>query len=96
VRLLFIIVEASVEAKVTGALEALGCPGYTRFTGATGGGKHGRREGSAVWPGLNGLIMAGVPEERVPAVIEELKRLSDDRAGRLALKVFSAGVEEYL
>jgi len=95
-RLLFIVYEASVENRVTQILERCGAPGYTRFAGATGDGKRGRREGSPVWPGLNNLIMAGMPEEIVPLVNEGLQKLEDERGGRLAVKVFSVPAEEYL
>jgi hypothetical protein len=95
-RLLFIVFEASVENRVVAMLERCGAPGYTRFAGATGDGKHGPREGTPVWPGLNNLILAGMPEEIVPMVVESLQKLEDERGGRLAVKVFSVPADEYL
>jgi hypothetical protein len=95
-RLLFIIFEASVENRVIELLERCGAPGYTRFEGATGDGKRGRREGTPVWPGLNNMLMACMPEEIVPLVNESLQKLEDERGGRLAVKMFSVPVEEYL
>jgi hypothetical protein len=95
-RFLFIICEASVEHRVTDMLDALGCPGYTRFTGAMGSGKRGPREGTPVWPGLNSVIMAGMPEAQVPDVIQGLQDLETERQGRLAIKVFSTAAEEYM
>jgi hypothetical protein len=94
-RLLFIIVEASVEHRVIEILERCGAPGHTRFTGATGDGKRGRREGTSIWPGLNTLLMAAMPEEIVPLVNESLQKLEDERGGRLAVKVFAVPTEEY-
>lgn len=95
-RLLFIICEASVETRVEEIVEHAGGAGYTRFTGAIGHGKRGRREGSPVWPGLNSLIMTGVPENIVPDILERLQRLEDERSGRLAVKVFSVPADEHL
>jgi hypothetical protein len=95
-RLLFIICEASVDHRVIDVLNHLGVPGYTRFTGANGNGKRGRREGTAVWPGLNSLLMACLPADQVPPVLEALERLEAERGGRLAMKVFSVPTEEYL
>ena len=95
-RLLFIVCEASVEGRVTEILGRTGAPGYTRFTGATGSGKCGIREGTPIWPGLNSMIMAGMPEAMVPEVLEGLNRLEEQRGGRLAVKVFSIPAEEYL
>jgi hypothetical protein len=95
-RLLFIVFEASVENRVIEILHRCGAPGFTRFADGTGDGKRGRREGSPVWPGLNNLIMSGVPEEIVPLITESLQKLEDERGGRLAVKVFSVPAEEYL
>jgi len=95
-RLLFIICEASVDPRVTQILGRAGAPGYTRFTGATGSGKKGIRDGTPIWPGLNSLILACMPDDLVPQVLAELEALSAERSHRLALKVFSVPAEEYL
>src|SRR5438876_38305 len=94
-RLLFIICESTIEARVIEMLGRVGAPGYTKFTGASGSGKHGLREGSAVWPGLNSLILACVPESLVSDIHQGIDRLQADRNGRLAIKVFSVSAEEY-
>jgi hypothetical protein len=96
VRLLFIVCEANVEDRVLHELVELGCPGYTRFTGAVGYGSRGRREGSPVWPGMNVLIMAAVPPEMEPAVTAMLNSLKAERGSGLALKVFSTEAVELL
>ncbi len=95
-RLLFIICEASVDSRVMSLLARVGAAGYTRFTGATGCGKNGLREGSPVWPGLNALIMVAAPEDLVPEILEGLDQLEAERNGKLALKVFSVPADEYL
>lgn len=95
-RLLFIICEASVDGRVTEVLGRLGAPGYTRFTGATGSGKKGLREGTPVWPGLNSVILACVPDDLLTEVLEALEGLSAERSNRLAIKVFSVPADEYL
>jgi len=94
-RLLFIICEAGIDARVIDALSRVGVSGHTRFTGATGSGRHGPREGTPVWPGLNSLVLACTPDDLVPDVLEGLERLQAERNGRLALKVFSVPAEEY-
>lgn len=94
-RLLFIICEASVDERIMEMLEHLGAPGYTRFTGAIGNGRRGRREGTPIWPGLNSILMTCVPETLVPHILEGLERLEAERAGRLAVKVFSVPAEEF-
>jgi hypothetical protein len=95
VRLLFIICESGVETRVTDMLTRVGAPGYTRFTGASGTGAGGIRDGTPVWPGLNSIIMTGVPEAIIPAIMEGIEELETHRGGRLAVKVFSVSAEEY-
>lgn len=94
-RLLFIICDAGVDGRVMRMLENVPTLGYTRFTGAIGHGNSGPREGTPIWPGLNSILLVGVPEEVVPEVIAGLERLRNERQGRLALKVYSVPAEEY-
>ena len=94
-RLLFIICEASVDEKVEELLTRVGAAGFTRFTGAIGRGRNGPREGTSVWPGLNSLLMVGVPDEIVPDILEAIEQLSSERGGRLAVKVFSVPADEH-
>jgi hypothetical protein len=94
-KLLFIVCESSVDDKIMELLTRLGAPGYTRFTGGTGFGNSGLREGTAVWPGLNSMIMSAVPEHLVPAVHSGIDDLKAHRSGKLAVKVFVSPLEEY-
>ena len=95
-RLLFIVCEANIEERVLHELIQLGCPGYTRFTGAVGFGKRGRREGSPVWPGLNTLVLSAVPDHLEDEVVSAMQSLEADRPAGLALKVFSADARELM
>lgn len=94
-RLLFIICEAGVDGRVMDILDHVGAAGYTRFSGATGKGKHGRRDGTPIWPGLNSIIMSYVDEAHVEAIFEGLDHLEEERNGRLAVKIFSVPAEEH-
>ena len=93
-KLLIIICESSVEAKIADLLRSLGAPGYTRFTGGTGFGKSGLREGTSVWPGLNSMILAAVPEDLVLPIHSRIDELKVHRAGKLAVKIFILPMEE--
>ena len=96
VRLLFIVCEANVEERVLNELVDVGCPGYTRFSGAIGYGSRGRREGSPVWPGLNSLVISAVPDELEQDVVSRLRALEAERGSGLALKVFASECRELL
>ena len=93
-KLLFIICESSVDTKITDLLSSVGAPGYTRFTGGTGFGYSGPREGTPVWPGLNSMIVAAVPEELVSSIQEQITYLKAQRAGKLAVKIMVVPMEE--
>lgn len=95
-RLLYILCESGVEDHIIGDLMELGVTGFSRFTGVSGMGAHGRREGTPVWPGMNTMLLACVPDDLSTAVIERLAALRDDRKGRVALSVFSTAAEELL
>ena len=95
-RLLMIICEANIEDRVLHELINIGCPGYTRFTGAIGYGERGRREGTAVWPGMNAMVLSAVPEEREQEVLDMLQSLKKERSSGVAMKVFSLDAREAL
>lgn len=95
-RMLFVICEANVDPQVIQILLDAGVQGYTRFTDAFGYGVHGRREGSPIWPGLNSVIFACVPEELVEPIRQALQALLDERSGRLGLRIFSCPAEQVL
>lgn len=92
-RLLFILCESGVEAQVVRLLDDVGAPGYTRFSGAIGSGSHGRREGSPVWPGDNAMVISGVPDSIVEAIVAGVALLQAERKGRLAIRVFAVPME---
>lgn len=95
-QMLFILCEANVDGRVIELLHSVNVPGYTRFTGAVGFGASGRREGTPVWPGLNSLILVYASEVEVQAVRDALRRLEEERQGRVVLKVFAVPAEKVL
>ncbi len=94
-QLLFILCESGVEDKLIAMLIEIGVPGYSRFANSTGYGKNGKREGSPIWPGLNTLLIVGVPQEMTPKVLDAVNKLEEQRNGRLAVKIFAVPAEEY-
>lgn len=93
-RMLFILCEANVDERVMTLLMDAGVTGYTRFTGAFGYGTHGRREGTPVWPGLNSVVMACVPDDLIEPIRNAIADLQVERDGRLAIRVFGVPVEQ--
>jgi hypothetical protein len=56
-KLVLIVCEQGVEPDAMGALRSLGVSHYTRWTDCMGSGETGTREGTAIWPGLNSVVM---------------------------------------
>ncbi|HSV74272.1 MAG TPA: hypothetical protein VLH79_10985 [Chthonomonadales bacterium] len=94
-RMFIIVCEAGVDERVIEHLERLGAPGFTRFTGAIGHGRHGRREGTAVWPGLNSVLITCLPAELHELLLAAVDALRVERNGRLAIRVFSVPAEDH-
>jgi len=76
-KLAFIIVESNVEPDVMAALEEMGLKHYTRFADLHGHGETGRREGTAIFPGLNVMIMVAMPGEMVAGMVHKLHEVRD-------------------
>lgn len=76
-KLALIIVDSSAEPDVLAALEDLGIVHYTRFADISGHGETGRRDGTAIFPGLNTIILAAIPGEKVPPMVAALHEVRD-------------------
>ncbi len=86
-KLAFIIVESSAEPDVLAALEELGIVHYTRFADIAGHGETGRRDGTAIFPGLNTVIMTAIPSDLVEPMIAALHRVRDSFLVTPGLKI---------
>jgi len=96
-RFLMIICETGLDQEVVEALDAVHVPGYTKFSGVSGVGETGRREGTPIWPGQNTILLVGLPDNLVPPLMERLQPLRAGYRGQLrAIKVFAFPVEELI
>ncbi|GIV16735.1 MAG: hypothetical protein KatS3mg022_2170 [Armatimonadota bacterium] len=94
-RMVLIVCDAGVTARVTEILCEAGAPGYTVLHDATGKGESGPRENTPIWPGLNSVILCAVPADCVPRIREGLDALREQRRARhLPLKMFAWDLEE--
>jgi len=84
---MFIVVENSAEPDVMEVLAELGLPHFTRWGDVVGDGETGRREGTAIFPGLNTVLMVVLPEERVEAVVRGLHEIRDSFIIRPGMKI---------
>jgi PII-like signaling protein len=89
--MLVMICETPLAERLTQILEELAVVGYTRFSGVSGIGAHGRHEGSAVWPGTNTIIMTFVSDDSmVEAILRRNEEMIEELyARRPGYRVFS-------
>lgn len=84
---MFIVIESSAEPDVMEALTELGLPYFTRWGDVAGNGETGRREGTAIFPGLNTVLLVVLPDERVEAVVHRLHEIRDSFIIRPGMKI---------
>ena len=75
--LMIAICDQGVEPDVMPVLEAFGIKHYTKISDVSGVGETGRREGNAVWPGQNTVLLMAMPSEKVDPLIERLHAVRD-------------------
>ena len=92
--LLTIICETSFDETIHGLLDKVGAPGFTRFSGVTGSGETGRREGTIVWPGRNTIFLAAMEEALADQFVAGLGDAIEvaSRVRKPAVRVFSENV----
>ncbi len=82
---------------VVAHLRSVGVRHLTATRGTQRTGETGRREGSAVWPGENALILSCLPECQVADVVKDLRKLHDARPQHtMPLRVFCLPAQDPL
>jgi len=76
-RLAFVIFESGADSEVMAALEELELEHYTLFEQTKGAGETGRKEGSAIFPGINTMLLIAMPEDRVEPLVRRLHEIRD-------------------
>jgi hypothetical protein len=86
-KLVWIIAEGGVEAEVMEALEERNLEHYTLFEQVKGAGETGRKEGDAIFPGINNVIMIAMDEDDIPDLVEALHKIRDSFIIKPGMKV---------
>ena len=86
-KLAFIIFESGTEAEVMEVLAELALEHYTTFEQVRGEGETGRKEGNAIFPGINGVLMVAMSGEKVAPLVERLHEIRDSYIVRPGMKV---------
>jgi hypothetical protein len=86
-KVLFLIVDQGVEPDVMDTLKQMGLNHYTSWTDCSGSGETGTRQGTAVWPGLNTVILLVLGEELVEPLVQRLHEVRDSFPTTPGLKI---------
>lgn len=86
-KLVFIIFESGAEAEVVDVLEQLGLEHHTAFEQIKGTGETGRKEGNAIFPGINGILMVAMPGDKVAPLVQRLHEVRDSYTVQPGMKV---------
>ncbi|MHB1459721.1 MAG: PG0541 family transporter-associated protein [Armatimonadota bacterium] len=85
-----IVCDTGVSEHVLQLLDEAKVPGYTVTQDASGMSENGRRENSAVWPGVNTTIHCACTAEQLAQVKESIRLLRESRSPRhVPLRLFS-------
>ncbi|MCQ2170883.1 MAG: hypothetical protein MJY48_04910 [Bacteroidales bacterium] len=91
---LFITYNQAYNEEIVEILAKFGQRGYTRWQDVQGKGTFNGfpRMGSHAWPELNQAVFAAVKDEKIDAILAELKRC-DEQSPELGLKAFVWNIE---
>ena len=91
----FIVYNQANTERVEYILDALNIRGFTYWENVQGRGtKKGEpRRGTHTWPEMNSAIMTVVPDEKVPELLETVKKL-DNRNREVGVKAFVWNIEQ--
>lgn len=92
---IFIAYDQAHHEKIIEILERSNCRGFTAWDQVTGRGSVDGEPhyGSHAWPSLAGAIIAMTDDNRVPGVLERLRKLNDERP-KLGLRAFVWDIEQ--
>ncbi|MDO4191330.1 MAG: P-II family nitrogen regulator [Bacteroidales bacterium] len=93
----FIVYNQANTERVEYMLDELGISGFTFFEQVQGRGTNGGepRRGTHTWPEMNSAIITVVDDDKVPALLEAVKKL-DKRNTAVGIRAFVWNVEQYI
>ncbi|MBQ1607108.1 MAG: hypothetical protein IIT61_06935 [Bacteroidales bacterium] len=93
----FIVYNQANTERVEYILDALNIRGFTYWENVQGRGtKNGEpRRGTHTWPEMNSAIVTVVPDEKVPELLETVKKL-DNRNREVGVKAFVWNIEQMI
>ena len=93
-KLLVVIYDSGIEESIDEVLEELNLPGYTKLFDAHGFGGQGLKLGSVTWSGTNNVLYCALPEDRIPPLVERLRKLQAEFRLKPGITILSVPVEQ--
>ena len=92
---IFIAYDQAYNMEIADVLDQLGCRGFTMWQDIAGrGGYTGEPHlGNHAWPTMNNAILTFVPDEKVDAILEQLRAM-DEETPDLGIRAFAWNVEK--
>ena len=93
---IFVAYDQAYNMELIEILEELGCRGFTMWQDIAGrGGFSGEPHlGNHAWPTMNNAFLAFVPDEKVDAILEGLRK-KDEETPDLGIRAFVWNVEKF-
>ena len=92
---IFIAYDQAYNMDIANAMEKLGCRGFTMWQDIAGRGTQTGEPhlGNHAWPTMNNAILTFVPDEKVDAILEQLRAM-DEETPDLGIRAFAWNVEK--
>ena len=93
---IFIAYDQAYNMDIADAIQEIGVNGFTMWQDIAGRGSQTGEPhlGSHAWPTMNNALLAFVPDEKVEAILEQLRAM-DEETPNLGLRAFSWDIEKY-
>ena len=76
-KLVYIIAETGADRQIRELLADMKLEHYTLFEQVKGSGETGRRDGDAIFPGINNVMMVAMDEKKIPDLVNRLHEIRD-------------------
>lgn len=86
-KLVFVVYDVGVEPDVMRIVEEMSITAWTKWSDCTGKGETGIKEGTAIWPGFNTVLMAVINADLVDPLREKLHAMRDTFPIQPGLKI---------
>jgi nitrogen regulatory protein PII len=95
-KMVMIVLNASIEEEVRGCAKEYGLSEYTKFTKVLGEGENsGPHMGTHIWPSVNTVILYACEEEKANRFVDHLAKIKDEFR-ELGLKAFVFDLDRVL